>query len=314
MALNTIESRILIAIHTADEWAAKTETILNGELCFESDTHRFKIGQATALAYSKLPYLNFGATIHTAAEWTATYANYIPATNEFCYDSTNKVFKLGDGKTTYAQLASIFGDIITHNAADFTTPTQVGTQITNAINNLDVSEVGSAGGYIQKVSETNGKISATRVAFDTSIAATTNAPTAGAVKTYVDNAVADVMKTAQQAQVFKGTIGTGGTISGTALPTPSKDTSGHTYKVITAGPYSVTGDTSTKFTGVKVGDVFTCYMSGTNTYSWILIPSGDEPSGTVTQVATGTGLTGGPITSSGTISHQSRPAAASGYT
>ena len=34
-----------------------------------------------------------------------------------------------------------------------------------------------------------------------------------------------------------------------------------------------------------------------------MLPSGDEPSGTVTNIATGTGLTGGPITTSGTISH-----------
>ena len=39
-----------------------------------------------------------------------------------------------------------------------------------------------------------------------------------------------------------------------------------------------------------------------NGSAWVVIPSGDEPSGTVTSVATGTGLTGGTITSSGTIS------------
>ena len=33
-----------------------------------------------------------------------------------------------------------------------------------------------------------------------------------------------------------------------------------------------------------------------------MIPSGDEPSGTVTNIATGTGLIGGPITTTGTIS------------
>ena len=38
-----------------------------------------------------------------------------------------------------------------------------------------------------------------------------------------------------------------------------------------------------------------------NGSAWVVIPSGDEPSGTVTSVATGEGLTGGPITSSGTI-------------
>lgn len=90
------------------------------------------------------------------------------------------------------------------------------------------------------------------------------------------------------AMVFKGTLGEGGTIS--TLPTASADTEGDTYKVITAGTYA--GITA------KVGDVFVSTAS-----AWVLIPAGDEPLGTVTNVATGEGLTGGPITSSGTISH-----------
>ena len=39
-----------------------------------------------------------------------------------------------------------------------------------------------------------------------------------------------------------------------------------------------------------------------NGSAWVVIPSRDEPSGTVTSIPTGTGLSGGPITSSGTIS------------
>lgn len=90
------------------------------------------------------------------------------------------------------------------------------------------------------------------------------------------------------AMVFKGSLGTNGTI--TSLPTASTSTIGDTYKVITAGTYaSITA---------RVGDVFIC----NNDPAWVLIPSGDEPSGTVTNIATGTGLTGGPITSTGTIS------------
>ena len=89
------------------------------------------------------------------------------------------------------------------------------------------------------------------------------------------------------AMIFKGTLGTGGTI--TALPTATASTVGDTYKVITAGTYASTA--------AKVGDVFVC----SSTPAWVLIPSGDEPSGTVTNVATGAGLTGGPVTSSGTI-------------
>lgn len=108
----------------------------------------------------------------------------------------------------------------------------------------------------------------------------TTVPTSKAVKAAID-ALPEPM-------IFKGTLGTGGTI--TSLPTAAASNEGYTYKVITDGKYAQQS--------AKVGDVFI-----SNGSSWNLIPSGDEPSGTVTNVATGTGLTGGPITSSGTISH-----------
>ncbi|MBQ9657433.1 MAG: hypothetical protein IJV31_01525 [Clostridia bacterium] len=87
---------------------------------------------------------------------------------------------------------------------------------------------------------------------------------------------------------FIGTLGTGGTA--TALASASANNKGYTYKVITAGTY--------QGAAVKVGDLVI-----SNGSSWIVVPSGDEPSGTVTNIATGNGLTGGPISSSGTISH-----------
>lgn len=108
----------------------------------------------------------------------------------------------------------------------------------------------------------------------------TTVPTSKAVKAAID-ALPEPM-------IFKGTLGTGGTI--TSLPTAAASNEGYTYKVITDGKYAQQS--------AKAGDVFI-----SNGSSWNLIPSGDEPSGTVTNVATGTGLTGGPITSSGTISH-----------
>lgn len=108
----------------------------------------------------------------------------------------------------------------------------------------------------------------------------TTLPTSKAVKAAID-ALPEPM-------IFKGTLGTSGTI--TSLPTAAASNEGYTYKVITAGTYASQS--------AKIGDVFI-----SNGSSWNLIPSGDEPSGTVTNIATGTGLTGGPITSSGTISH-----------
>ena len=93
--------------------------------------------------------------------------------------------------------------------------------------------------------------------------------------------------------IFKGSLGTGGTI--TSLPAAAAGNTGYTYKVITAGTYASQA--------AKVGDVFV--SDGSN---WILIPSGDEPSGTVTSVGVSNATNGGltvtssPITTSGTIS------------
>lgn len=94
--------------------------------------------------------------------------------------------------------------------------------------------------------------------------------------------------------VFKGSLGTGGTV--TSLPAASSSNEGHTYKVITAGTYqNITA---------KVGDTFISTGS-----EWVLIPSGDEPMGTVTSVGLTlpTGLSfasdssASPITSAGTF-------------
>lgn len=112
----------------------------------------------------------------------------------------------------------------------------------------------------------------------------TEAPSTAGVMTYVAAEIAKI----PSPMVFKGTLGTGGTI--TSLPAAAGNLTGHTYKVITAGTYASQA--------AKVGDLFIC----DSTPAWVWVPSGDEPSGTVTNIATGTGLTGGPITSSGTIS------------
>lgn len=89
---------------------------------------------------------------------------------------------------------------------------------------------------------------------------------------------------------FKGTVGTSGTIAWSALPMAASST-GFTYKVIT--------DHATAPI-CKVGD--TIISNGTE---WVVVPSGDEPSGTVTSVAVSNGgglsVSGSPITSSGTI-------------
>lgn len=125
----------------------------------------------------------------------------------------------------------------------------------------------------------NGMTAATQSAGDNS----TKIATTGYVDTAIDNL--------PEPMVFKGSLGTNGTI--TTLPAAATSNTGHTYKVITAGTYASQS--------AKIGDTFISDGS-----AWILIPSGDEPSGTVTSVSLtdkgGLTISGSPITSSGTIS------------
>ena len=108
-------------------------------------------------------------------------------------------------------------------------------------------------------------------------------------------AIEAAMNTLPNPMIYKGSLGTGGTI--TTLPPATKANEGFTYKVITAGTYSNQS--------AKIGDVF--ISNGTE---WTIIPSGDEPDGTVTSVGisvpTGLKIKSGtsPITTSGTIEVQ----------
>lgn len=99
--------------------------------------------------------------------------------------------------------------------------------------------------------------------------------------------------------VFKGTVGAqADSPTITALPVDGTAKKGDTYKVITDGTYA--GQAA------KVGDTFICNGKTSSANTWVLIPSGDEPSGTVTSVGVGSGLTtsnagNAAITESGTI-------------
>lgn len=122
------------------------------------------------------------------------------------------------------------------------------------------------------------------------------APTAdlqAATKKYVDDSMSSVAGPMR----FMGTLGTGGTT--TSLASAAAGNKGYSYKVITEGTY--------QSQSAKVGDLIVSTGS-----AWIVIPSGDEPNGTVTNIATGSGLTGGPITTTGTISHATPSGASSG--
>lgn len=122
--------------------------------------------------------------------------------------------------------------------------------------------------------------------------------------------VAAALATLPSPMVFKGSLGTNGTI--TALPTNGSATVGDTYKVITAGTYASQA--------AKVGDAFICDSKTSSANTWVLIPSGDEPSGTVTSITIGATSpiaidNSGAITTSGsrTISHANSGVTAGTY-
>lgn len=139
--------------------------------------------------------------------------------------------------------------------------------------------------FIMNDVQEGGASTAADVSYDN----TSSGMTADDVQEAIDELKGDI-DNLPEPMVFKGSLGTGGTI--TTLPTASAENKGYVYKVITDGTYASQA--------AKVGDTFISDGS-----AWVLIPSGDEPSGTVTSVGLsagdGIGVSGSPITTSGTI-------------
>ena len=117
----------------------------------------------------------------------------------------------------YFEINDIFKSIISKLELEINNEiTARNNAITNAINNLDVASVGSDGGYIKTISETNGKISAARQPFDTSISSTStanNAPTSKAVYDFIGTL--DVAAVGQDGSYLKTISETNGKIAAT---------------------------------------------------------------------------------------------------
>lgn len=132
------------------------------------------------------------------------------------------------------------------------------------------------------------------------VTATTQAAGDSSTKIATTAFVAEAVAELPQAMIFRGTLGAADdspTI--TTLPGADDTTVGDTYKVITEGTYASQH--------AEVGDLFICGQTGTGeqaTYAWTLIPSGDVPEGTVTNITASLGLkttSGSAITDTGNI-------------
>ena len=136
-----------------------------------------------------------------------------------------------------------------------------------SVNGTSVATSGVANITSVPASVLSGAIPSTVTATtQTSSDNSTKIATTAFVKTAIDNL--------PEPMVFKGSLGTGGTI--TSLPTNGTATVGDTYKVITDGIYASKA--------AKVGDTFICLTKTSSANTWELIPSGDDTGGTVTSV------------------------------
>ena len=210
--------------------------------------------------------------------WDATQGKYaqLPST---AFSDNNTTYTFASGTNKFTVTPSV-GD-----AYDVT--------VTPSITNNVTYSGTLADGHVPVFDNTSGTIE------DSGVTITTTAPSSNADDTTiptsaaVNSAITTAVNALPEPMVFKGSVGSGGTKEWSALPAASSANEGWTYKVITkhdSAPVCEVGDT--------------IISDGT---AWVVIPSGDEPSGTVTSVGIqnatngGISVSGSPITSSGTI-------------
>lgn len=123
----------------------------------------------------------------------------------------------------------------------------------------------------------------------TSGSTSANLPTTQAVADFVDTTISNLEKPV----IFKGTVGTGGTVS--SLPTPQASTRGYEYQAITAGTIPAAQSASGSQETYKIGDMLICALTSGDgvtpqTFGWVVNPSGNEPEGTVTSLTAEKGI------------------------
>ena len=173
--------------------------------------------------------------------------------------------------------------VVTKDSAKLITSGAVSTELDKKINSSMRNSANGVAGL-----DSNSKINVSQIP-------TTDEYNVESAYPVTGKAIEAAINTLPNPMLYKGSLGEGGTI--TELPTASASNEGFTYKVITSGTYA--GQSA------KVGDVF--ISNGTE---WTIIPSGDEPEGTVISVGmsvpTGLKIKEGtsPVTTSGTIEVQ----------
>ena len=307
MATNALNARIVTRNDTAANWVSNNPILLQGEIGIERGTNKFKVGDGVT-AWNSIGYVsNLEGTVSVIED-----ASY-PDSSDTDYDigtlwvgavsEVTKVFILMDVDGTTAiwkqlitpadadMLQSVFASIAlaqekTGYVDNALSADKVAHALTIGTETFDGSTAksvtalppnGAAGGDLTGSypsptikSSVNLPGSPTTTTQSTSDESTKIATTA-----YV-KAKIDAVLAASDAMIFKGTLGTGGTI--TALPTTYSI--GWAYKIITAGTYAGQA--------CEIGDMLIAIVDRTGSDNanadWVVIQSNVD--GTVTANAT----------------------------
>lgn len=302
MATNTLKTRIISNHRTAKDWAADTTTVwLNGEILIESDTNKIKIGDGVHV-WSELQYATITPEQLDAIKNFSKILVAGQTDNPIIPASNSDTLNLAGSNITITPDAT--NKKITLSVANASTSTKGVVQLSDTTNSTSITVAGTANAVkkaydLANTAKTNAATaqSAAEAAQSTADSAQSTANTAkstadaampkkggtftgavflnadpdkelhAATKQYVDKQISTKIA-ASDAMVFKGTLGSSGTV--TSLPTNGV-VKGDTYKIANAGSYAGSN--------CKVGDMLIALNSGAveaNTTNWAYIPSGNE--------------------------------------
>lgn len=233
---------------------AKLATVATGTIKGRVTAATGNVEDLTAAQVRTLLNVADGATANTGTVTSITPGNGMSTSTAI---TTSGTITLGTpGTITSGTTNAVTATSHTHAL----TVTKTDVSLANVTNDAQVKKLASSTvGNIPTWSVTTGDALGAGYTVETTLSgASTAIPRADAVKAYVDGLLG-----ASDAMVFKGTLGTGGTV--TALPLTHQ--AGWTYKVITAGTYA--GDVC------EVGDlvVATIDRAGTGNINtdWVTI-------------------------------------------
>ena len=193
---------------------------------YVSDDQSVKIWQSSEGNYK---IKQAAKTDPTASGTTITAIDSITQNSNGEITATKKTIR--SGTTSQTGIVQLKGSIAASESDDSKAATP--KAVRDAINALDVAEVGGSGKYIKAISEVNGKVAATEETMDTTPTANSQkAITSGGVKAAID--ALDAASVGGNGKIISAISETDGIISATAKTMDSVPTVNHTDTTVTS--------------------------------------------------------------------------------